>query len=386
MKYDSSDILAFIRLFNLADDVTTPRAIERIEKSKPHDKNVLIRFSFGKKKYAILIDSAAEDDVPYIMEQVAEPGIAHEYQLLENPNADGFLTYAMPWRGKEWYLLVDTKAGGTRLDVAMVERIGEESRSTYQKRIKRGEVLVNNMVETSPKRLIHPADVITIESGEETATAALPYDVVYEDNNVLVINKPAGMLTHAKGAIAEEFTAADIIAPHTSYKSDTNRPGIVHRLDRDTSGILLMVKNDDTASMVQRQFTNRTVKKEYTAIVSGRPAQDEALIDIPIERNPSAPSTFRTGIKGKPAQTAYTLINSNDQHSLLSLRPKTGRTHQLRVHTQYIGVPILGDKVYGTEPAERMFLHASSLELTLPGGVRKVFNAPLPNDFSESFA
>ena len=147
-----------------------------------------------------------------------------------------------------------------------------------------------------------------------------------------------------------------------------------------------MVKNDDTASMVQRQFTNRTVKKEYTAIVSGRPAQDEALIDIPIERNPSAPSTFRTGIKGKPAQTAYTLINSNDQHSLLSLRPKTGRTHQLRVHTQYIGVPILGDKVYGTEPAERMFLHASSLELTLPGGVRKVFNAPLPNDFSESFA
>lgn len=385
MKYDSSDILAFLRLYNLADDLTTPRSIERIEKSKPHEKNVLIRFSYGKKKYAILIDSAAEDDVPYIMEQVVEPGIPHEYQLVENPNGEGFLTYAMPWRGKEWYLLVDTKASGTRLDVAIVERLGEKSRSTYQKLIKRGEVLVNGTVETSPKRLVHPTDTIMLEEVDATREA-LPYEVIYEDEHVLVINKPAGMLTHAKGAIAEEFTAADIIKPKTHYKADTNRPGIVHRLDRDTSGVLLMVKDDETASMVQRQFTNRTVKKEYTAVVSGRPAQDEALIDVPIERNPSAPSTFRPGIKGKSAQTAYTVLQANDSHSLLRLRPKTGRTHQLRVHTQHIGVPIVGDKVYGTEAADRMCLHASRLELTLPGGVRKVFEAPAPTQFAEQVA
>lgn len=385
MKYDSSDILTFLRLFYLADDQTMPRQIERIEKSKPHEKNVLIRFTFNKKKYAMLIDSAAEDDVPYIMEQVVEQGIPHEYQLLENPNGDGFLTYAMPWRGKEGYLLVDTKATGTRLDVAMVERFGEKSRSTYQKLIKRGEVRVNGAVQTSPKQLVHPADEITLEEIAPERTT-LPYDVIFEDENVLVINKPAGMLTHAKGAIAEEFTAADIIKPKTSYKADTNRPGIVHRLDRDTSGVLLMVKNDETASMVQRQFTNRSVKKEYTAVVSGRPAQDEALIDVPIERNPSAPSTFRPGVKGKEAQTAYSVRDENAAHTLLQLRPKTGRTHQLRVHTQHIGVPILGDRVYGTEAADRMYLHASRLELTLPGGVRKVFEAPLPPSFQEQLA
>lgn len=385
MKYDSSDILTFLRLFYLADDQTMPRQIERIEKSKPHEKNVLIRFTFNKKKYAMLIDSAAEDDVPYIMEQVVEQGIPHEYQLLENPNGDGFLTYAMPWRGKEGYLLVDTKATGTRLDVAMVERFGEKSRSTYQKLIKRGEVRVNGAVQTSPKQLVHPADEITLEEIAPERTT-LPYDVIFEDENVLVVNKPAGMLTHAKGAIAEEFTAADIIKPKTSYKAETNRPGIVHRLDRDTSGVLLMVKNDETASMVQRQFTNRSVKKEYMAIVSGRPAQNEALIDVPIERNPSAPSTFRPGVKGKEAQTAYTVLSGNDAHTLLQLRPKTGRTHQLRVHTQHIGVPILGDRVYGTEEADRMYLHASRLELTLPGGVRKVFEAPLPASFQEQLA
>lgn len=385
MKYDSSDILTFLRLFYLADDQTMPRQIERIEKSKPHEKNVLIRFTFNKKKYAMLIDSAAEDDVPYIMEQVVEQGIPHEYQLLENPNGDGFLTYAMPWRGKEGYLLVDTKDAGTRLDVAMVERFGEKSRSTYQKLIKRGEVQVNGAVQTSPKQLVHPADEITLEEIAPERTT-LPYDVIFEDENVLVINKPAGMLTHAKGAIAEEFTAADIIKPKTSYKADTNRPGIVHRLDRDTSGVLLMVKNDETASMVQRQFTNRSVKKEYTAVVSGRPAQDEALIDVPIERNPSAPSTFRPGVKGKEAQTAYSVRDENAAHTLLQLRPKTGRTHQLRVHTQHIGVPILGDRVYGTEEADRMYLHASRLELTLPGGVRKVFEAPLPASFQEQLA
>lgn len=385
MKYDSSDILTFLRLFNLADDQTMPRQIERIEKSKPHEKNVLIRFTFNKKKYAMLIDSAAEDDVPYIMEQVVEQGIPHEYQLLENPNGDGFLTYAMPWRGKEGYLLVDTKDAGTRLDVAMVERFGEKSRSTYQKLIKRGEVKLNGVVQTSPKRLVTPTDEITLEEIAPERTT-LQYDVIFEDENVLVINKPAGMLTHAKGAIAEEFTAADIIKPKTSYKADTNRPGIVHRLDRDTSGVLLMVKNDETASMVQRQFTNRSVKKEYTAVVSGRPAQDEALIDVPIERNPSAPSTFRPGVKGKEAQTAYSVRDENAAHTLLQLRPKTGRTHQLRVHTQHIGVPILGDRVYGTEEADRMYLHASRLELTLPGGVRKVFEAPLPVSFQEQLA
>lgn len=381
MKFDSSDIVALLRLFGVADSTAVPRAIERIEKHKPHDKNVIIRFQFQKRKYAILIDSAAEDDEAYILEQVRDPGLQQSYQLQKNPNADGFLTYAMPFRGKECYLLID-KPDSTRLDTALVERFGDMSRSTYQKLIQKGLVSVNGVVKTSPRFSVKSSDDITIKE-YKPLKESLPHTVIYEDDNVLVIDKPFGMLTHAKGPLSDEYTAADIVAPLTTYKSDTNRPGIIHRLDRDTSGVLLMVKNAETARYLQRQFTDRTAKKEYVAIVSGVPEQPEALIDAPIERNPLLPSTFRVGAQGKPAQTTYRIKKTNGKRSLVVLQPRTGRTHQLRVHMKYIATPIVGDKVYGIESAERMFLHACKLEVTLPGGERKVFESALPSLFED---
>ncbi len=384
MKFDSSDIIALLRLFNVVRDDIQLRQIEKIQKSKPYEKNVLIRFTFQKDKYAILIDSGAEDDEAYILEQVIDTESGDLYTIQKNPNADDFLTYAMPYRGKECYLLV-SKRVEKRLDVVLVERFGAESRSTYQKMIQRGLVTVNNEIVTTPKKIVLPNDVIEVMAQNNTAEK-LQYDCLYEDENVLVIDKPAGMLTHAKGAISEEFTASDIVRELTSYKQDTNRPGIVHRLDRDTSGVLLMVKNTETASYIQKQFSERTVKKIYTAIVEGKPVQSEAIIDIPIERNPSIPSTFRTGSRGKSAQTYYKVEMNGSLYSLVELRPKTGRTHQLRVHMKHIGCPIVGDRVYGNTAADRMFLHAHTLELTLPGGVRKVFEAKIPASFTEFMA
>jgi 23S rRNA pseudouridine1911/1915/1917 synthase len=381
MRFDSSDLMAILRLFGLAHEDNMPRQIERIEKSKPHDKNVLIRFAFGKQKYAVLIDSAAEDDEDYIYEQAVEQGIPHQYELVANPNSSELMTYGMPYRGKECYLMRDQPTH-IRLDIAMVERFGEQSRSTYQKHIAAGQVHVNGAVQTSPKYPVSASDTIEFTEVEQSFSM-LPYEVIYEDEHVLVINKPAGMLTHAKGAIAEEFTAADIIKPLTQYKQDTNRPGIVHRLDRDTSGVLLMVKTEAAAAKIQHQFSDRTTKKQYIALTSGEPKQPSAVIDLPIERNPNAPSTFRVGPNGKTAQTTYEVLQTNHAHSLIKLRPKTGRTHQLRVHMQYIGCPIVGDKVYGVEVGERMYLHAASLEVTLPGGERRVFEAPLPPEFTE---
>lgn len=382
MKFDSSDLIALLRLFHQAGDEHMPRHIERIEKLKPHDKNVLIRFMFGKKHYAVLIDSAAEDDEPYIHEQVTDTARSRAYQLLPNPDDNGLTTYAMPYRGKECYLLYSEPAQ-TRLDVALVERFGKESRSTYQKIIDAGRVSVNGVVQASHKFAVHKEDHIEITDAVAVEGSQQTYEVLYEDASVLVINKPVGMLTHAKGELNDEFTAADIIRPYTTYKTDTNRPGIVHRLDRDTSGVLVMVKTEEAARKIQQQFSDRRVKKVYYAVVSGAPRQPEAFIDVPIERNPNAPSTFRAGANGKSAQTTYKVIKQNDTHSLLELRPKTGRTHQLRVHMQYISTPIIGDRVYGVEKAERMYLHAHSLELTLPGGERKVFEAPLPPEFEE---
>lgn len=382
MKFDSSDLVAILRMFHEVLDDVMPRHIERIVKSKPHEKNVLIRFTCGKKQYAVLIDGAAEDDQDYIYEMAAESGIVHFYNLLALPQNTSLTTYALPYRGKEVYLLRD-EPQSARLDLALVERLGLESRSTYKKRITRGEVLVNGEVELSSKRAVKDSDVLTIQTPE--VVIDIPeIEVIYEDDNVVVINKPVGLLTHAKGALVEEYTAADFVKDKTAHKADTNRPGIVHRLDRATSGVLLMVKNDETASMISKQFTDRTTKKTYAAVVSGIPDPEKAKIDLPIGRNPSAPSTFRVDASGKVAETIYEVQEVSDTHALLTLKPRTGRTHQLRVHMAHVGTPILGDVVYGKEKADRMYLHAYKLEITLPGGVRKVFEAPVPASFHEA--
>lgn len=270
-----------------------------------------------------------------------------------------------------------------RLDVYVAKEWPEQSRSTWQKLIQSGSVTVNGTIETSIKRDVGDADAVEVSEPQQPNYGNQQLPIIYEDDRVIVIDKPVGVLTHSKGAVNQEFTVAEFVRPHTSYKSDTNRPGIIHRLDRATSGVLLCVKTEEVAAYISRQFTNRTTKKHYMAVVSGTPKALEAIIDLPIERNPTAPSTFRVGAGGKSAETYYKVLTSHNGKSLVELRPKTGRTHQLRVHMAYLGTPILGDPVYGNEQSDRMYLHAASLEVTLPGGERKIFTSPLPDTFNQ---
>lgn len=267
-----------------------------------------------------------------------------------------------------------------RLDQYTALAWPEHSRSTWQKFIKLGAVKVNGEVIESPKHEVSEEDDVQATPPEAPDFSKDSLPILYEDENVIVINKPIGILTHAKGALSEEFTAADFFKQYTTFNPDTNRPGIIHRLDRDTSGILLGAKNAETAKGLSRQFADRKVKKTYIAVVDGIPAESKAIIDVPIGRNPSAPSTFRAHVDGKSAETAYELVKYGTTRSLVKLQPKTGRTHQLRVHMAYIGTPIRGDRVYG-KPASRLFLHAYQLEITLPGGKRVTFEAPLPPEF-----
>lgn len=208
--------------------------------------------------------------------------------------------------------------------------------------------------------------------------------IIYIDDNVIVVNKPAGVLTHAKGVLNDEFTVADFFKRYTDFGLDTNRPGIVHRLDRDTSGVIIGARNTETAKLLQKQFADRKTKKTYFAILAGHPKLDKAIIDLPIDRDPKSPSTFRVDANGKSAVTKYEIINRNDKYSLVELQPKTGRTHQLRVHMKYLNTPILGDRVYA-KPDKRLYLHAHSLEITIPSGERKTFTAPLPDEFMDIF-
>lgn len=270
-----------------------------------------------------------------------------------------------------------------RLDQYVAKFWPEYSRSVWQKYIASGYVEVNGVMEVSPKYALGEDDEVTIHMPDDPDYSKHTLPIVYEDDHVIVLNKPAGVLTHAKGEVSEEFTVADFVRPRMTEPETTNRPGIVHRLDRDTSGIIICTKDAATKSLIQKQFQDRKAHKTYIAIVRGTPKQVTATLDLPIERNPKKPSTHRVGVNGKQAITRYEVLSSNATYSVLRLYPETGRTHQLRVHLAYIGTPIVGDKLYGSEksPIKRLCLHAEALEITIPPSRRETFRAEPPADF-----
>jgi 23S rRNA pseudouridine1911/1915/1917 synthase len=379
VKVSSSDIVAVLRRFGRADDETVPRYIEQVVSSHPDPKNTLVSFRFNRQRFYLLFDDTADDDVQYVMRQIYTAKQDASGELLKNPN-DTIATYALPFKGKDVYLfalLSDKK----RLDTLLAERYPDTSRSTWQKHVKAGHVTVNGTVRMSPKTDVTDSDTITVSVPDATDFSASELPIIYLDDNVIVINKPVGVLTHAKGALNDEFTVADFFRRYTTVGLDTNRPGIVHRLDRDTSGVMIGARTPEAATLLQKQFADRKAKKTYIAVIDGHLKEHEAKIDLPIARNPSAPSTFRVDPKGKPAQTNYTVLKTNRRQSLIELRPYTGRTHQLRVHMAYLGTPIHGDRVYG-KSAGRLYLHARELEITVPTSQREIFSAPIPEQFA----
>lgn len=272
-----------------------------------------------------------------------------------------------------------------RLDAYMAQYWPEYSRSVWQKYIEMGVVEVNGEVTTSTKKELGEDDEVTVGTLPVASFDEETLPMVYEDEHVVVINKPVGVLTHAKGALTDEFSVAEFMRPKMKEPDETNRPGIVHRLDRATSGIIICAKDSETKRLLQKQFQDRKAHKTYIAVVKGTPKHAEAKIDLAIGRNPKVPSSFRVDAKGKSAVTLYKTLASNGTYSVLELKPETGRTHQLRVHLAYIGCPIVGDTLYGggKSPIYRMCLHAKELEITIPQSRRETFVAPLPDDMQQ---
>lgn len=272
-----------------------------------------------------------------------------------------------------------------RLDYLVAKKLGV-SRSSAVNLIGSARVKIGSKIFKKPSVKVSEDAKIQVKKLDEPKPAELSLPIIYEDKDCIVIDKPAGLLAHSKGAFSSEQTVASWLAPKTKgFKKDNNRAGIVHRLDRGTSGVMLCAKNPEALSFFQKQFSSRKVKKTYTALITGAINPPEAIIDIPIERNPKDPKRFKTGHNGKPAKTTYKTLKSHSfkggELSLLELLPKTGRTHQLRVHLAYMKHPILGDDFYGGRQADRLYLHATSLEITLPGGERKIFESLLPKAF-----
>lgn len=280
--------------------------------------------------------------------------------------------------------VVSEDQAGQRLDVFVAAAMPNLSRAFIQKLNEEGRVAVNGKPE-KPGYKLRQDDEVTVDydESEHGRVDDIDLPVLYEDDDCIVINKPAGVLAHALGVHGNEASVASFLRGKVTG-IDGDRAGIVHRLDRATSGVIIGAKNQRALSHLQKQFSVRKVRKTYVAVVEGRLDPPEALIDMPIGRNPKAPATFRVGPNGKQARTYYEVLKDGEKYSLVELRPETGRTHQLRVHLTKVGHPIVGDPLYGSgKYGDRLFLHALSLEITLPNGERKTFTAPLPKEFED---
>lgn len=290
-------------------------------------------------------------------------------------------------------LLVDDP--GERLDKVIALKLPELSRTQAQRLIEQGCVTVNGEVVRKPAFKLESLASLTVSlpapAPAAHAAEPIPLAIVFENQDLLVINKPAGMVVHpAAGHVGS--TLVNAVLGHDSEiegVGDEARPGIVHRLDKDTSGLIVVAKNDAAHRSLQRQFSERSVEKIYLALVDGSPPTDTGRIEAAIardlnERKRMALVSESKG--GKPALTEYRVVEKFAAHSLLECRPLTGRTHQIRLHLAHVlKCPIVGDTVYGrrkpTLPLERHFLHAARLTLTLPRTrKRQTFTAPLPED------
>lgn len=267
-----------------------------------------------------------------------------------------------------------------RVDVLLARANPTYSRAALAKLFAMGKIIkVGKTLRAGDK--IQPgfsfdADISPINSPAE----AIDMPIIFENEDVIVVDKPIGVISHARGKYWDEASVASFVRAKVADLTG-ERAGIVHRLDRATSGVMICAKNPQTMSFLQKQFSQRKVKKFYIAVVGGVVEPAEATIDVPLARNPKDPKSFKPDAEGKSAITNYNIIKQGKKTALVKLAPLTGRTHQIRVHMQYIGHSIVGDELYKGKKAKRLFLHATSLEITLPGGKRTVFESPLPSTF-----
>lgn len=281
---------------------------------------------------------------------------------------------------------------GTRLDKALAE-LTELSRSQANDAIKAGQVLVNGQAKKA-KYAVKLGDVISYEVPEEVVldyqAEAIPLEIVYEDADVAVVNKPQGMVVHPSAGHTSG-TLVNALMYHVKDLSSINgvvRPGIVHRIDKDTSGLLMVAKNDRAHQVLADELKEQKSLRKYWAIIHGNLPNDRGMIEAPIGRSDKDRKKQAVTAKGKPAVTHFQVLERFGEFTLVELRLETGRTHQIRVHMAYIGHPVAGDPLYGprkTLKGQGQFLHARTLGFTHPtSGELMTFTAEPPVIFQET--
>lgn len=295
-------------------------------------------------------------------------------------------------------LTVDS--GGDRVDRYLAEAVPDLSRAQVQRLLDEGYITLNTLPikKASQKLVVGDELVVTVPPPAPTTLIAenIPLTIVYEDDDCLVIDKPAGMVVHPAAGHPTGTLVNAILghAPDLEGVGNEQRPGIVHRLDRDTSGLIIVAKNDRAHRHLQKQFKDRLAHKVYLALVYGKPPTPTGQIEAPIGRD--LKNRQRMAVTpadhGREAVTVYRTLESFRLFTLLEAEPKTGRTHQIRVHLTFLACPLVGDTLYATPRSvnvslpglHRQFLHSTRLTLTLPSGVLRTFESPLPADLEEA--
>ncbi|GAB4451011.1 MAG: RluA family pseudouridine synthase [Anaerolineae bacterium] len=298
-------------------------------------------------------------------------------------------------------IAVEAHQPPTRLDQYLADALPHLSRSQIKKLIQQNKILVAHQP-AKPGAVIGPGDVIQLDLPDDSQAVLAPepmaLDIVHADEAVILINKPPGLVVHpahghSGGTLVNGLLAQfpDLTAMTTADSEAAFRPGVVHRLDQDTSGLIVIARTPEALRRLRRQFKSRTVEKTYLAVVFGQPEAPEGVIDVPLGRDPRQRQKFAPRLDGKPARTHYRLKEALDGYSLLEIGLETGRTHQIRVHLAWLKCPVVGDTVYGrkkTPPGvERQLLHAWRLAFIHPlSGDPVRFEAPLPADMRAALA
>lgn len=290
-------------------------------------------------------------------------------------------------------LVAPADAQAKRLDRFVADHVADLSRSYARQLIEDEHVLINGQA-AKPSAIVQPGDLVSVRrplpSPVDLVAENIPLDVVYEDDDVVVVNKAAGMVVHpAPGHPTGTLVNALLGRYPDITVGDDLRPGIIHRIDRDTSGLLVVARNDRARHFLQEQQQARTMDKRYLAVVDGRFKEPEGLIDAPIGRHPADRMRMAIVADGREARTHWRVLEDLGEYTLLEAKLDTGRTHQIRVHFAYKSRPVLGDPLYGQKKPRalfgltRQFLHAYKLAFILPkNGEWTQFEAPLPDDLA----
>ncbi len=275
--------------------------------------------------------------------------------------------------------IVDAKTNQKRLDIVVSSYLNKYSRAFIVTIIKKGLVKVNDKIITSSKKIVKTGQVITATLPHQSAALkaeAIALDIIYKDKDIIVINKPAGIVMHPAGKHKSGTIA-------NALKHKFNNFYLVHRLDKNTSGVVIVARNEKIKKFLSKLFEERKITKKYIALLQGKITPKKAFIDVPIKRGRSG--KFEVQSDGRQAKSFWQVKKYIKKLSLVEILPKTGRTHQIRVHFKALGHPVVGDEMYGTATKElnRHFLHAVSLEFTDWLGKKRHFVAPLSSDLKQ---